>query len=113
LPLRGGTIVSDDDKPQCVLRNTQSQPIELHLPSGVIVLLPGDTASVAEADLATPQLVVLREARLVASHGPAAPVAKDSLRPSDDISDESDDGIESDGTPPPTAPRARRGRTRM
>lgn len=47
------------------VRNDQEQPIELHLPGGVLVLLPGETAELSEADLAVPQLQVLCQSRRI------------------------------------------------
>jgi len=45
--------------------NHQDQPIELHLPAGVLVLGPRQEAEIQAADLTTPQLDVLRRRRLI------------------------------------------------
>ena len=41
------------------LRNRRQQPVELHLPSGVLVLPPGGEAQVARSVLAAPQVALL------------------------------------------------------
>jgi hypothetical protein len=64
--------VSDEGQGRYIVRNEQDQPLELHLPSGVVLLAPGQSIELPEADLATPQLQVLRRTRLVSTHQPAA-----------------------------------------
>lgn len=54
------------------VRNDQDQPLELHLSGGVLVLLPGQTADLSEAELAVPQLQVLCATRQITRHNLSA-----------------------------------------
>ena len=47
------------------VRNHQNQPLELHLPGGVLVVSPNEEAEIREADLEHGQLRVFRKQRLV------------------------------------------------
>ncbi len=47
------------------VRNHQNQPLELHLPGGVMVVSPNEEAEIREADLEHGQLRVFRKQRLV------------------------------------------------
>lgn len=57
--------MSQDDPVRHIVRNNQNQPVELHLPSGVLVLLPRETAELSEDDLAAPQLRALQRGRRI------------------------------------------------
>lgn len=57
--------MSENKRIRYLVTNHQSQPVELHLATGLIVLGSGLEAEVQESDLATPQLGVLRHKRLV------------------------------------------------
>lgn len=67
--------MSDAEKGRYVVVNHQNQPVELYLPSGLIVLPPRGQAELAEADLAAPQLRVLCASRVVTTReaAPAEP----------------------------------------
>lgn len=70
--------MSDAEKVRHLVTNHQNQPIELYLPSGLIVLPPRGRAELVETDLAAPQLEVLRASRLVSLDEIAvAPKAED------------------------------------
>lgn len=47
------------------VRNHQNQPLELHLPGGVLVVSPNEEAEIREADLEHGQLKFFRKQRLV------------------------------------------------
>jgi hypothetical protein len=57
--------VSEPEKARHLVTNHRDQPVELHLPSGLVVLPPRGRAVVSEADLAARQLQVLRSGRLI------------------------------------------------
>jgi hypothetical protein len=57
--------VSEEKHVRHFVTNHRNQPVELHLPSGVIVLGPREEVEIQEVDLATPQLEVLRQNRLI------------------------------------------------
>ena len=66
------------------LRNCRKQPVELHLPYGVVVLPPGGEAIVASALLETPQLALFLTRRLIAVEPvdpPDAPAADSDVPP--------------------------------
>jgi hypothetical protein len=67
--------VSDAEKVPHLVTNHQNQPVELYLPSGLVVLPPRGQAVASEADLAAPQLRVLRSRRLITTHE-VAPAVK-------------------------------------
>jgi hypothetical protein len=60
--------VSEAEKVRHIVTNQQNQPVELHLPSGLIVLPPRGRTELSETDLSAPQLQVLRASRLIALH---------------------------------------------
>lgn len=66
--------MSDPQSARHLVINHQNQPVELHLPSGLVVLPPRGQAVVSEADLAAPQLRVLCSGRQITTHevAPAA-----------------------------------------
>jgi hypothetical protein len=80
--------VSDAENIQLVVTNHQNQPVELHLPSGLVVLPPRGQADLCEGDLAAPQLRVLCASRLITVHAvdkpPEAPDADESQPAADD-----------------------------
>jgi hypothetical protein len=51
-----------------VVRNHQDQPIELHLPAGVLVLGPRKEGEIQSGDLAAPQLEALQRRRVITIH---------------------------------------------
>lgn len=67
--------MSDPEKARHRVTNRQNQPVELHLPSGLIVLPPRGEADVDASDLESPQLRVLRKGRRITAEeiAPAAP----------------------------------------
>jgi hypothetical protein len=61
-------MTNADPKPpdtEHVAFNYRNQPVELHLPGGLIVLPPRGRATLAQADLASPQLRVLEASRVI------------------------------------------------
>jgi hypothetical protein len=114
LRAREDEAVSSEEDGRHMVRNKQNQPVELHLPSGVKVLLPGETTEVPDAELAAaPQVQALHKARLIATErlaGPASDAAPD-LREETPEPEEASGDAE---TPPGTPARARRrGTTRQ
>jgi hypothetical protein len=67
--------VSDAEKVRHIVTNHQNQPVELHLPSGLLVLPPRGRSELSETDLAAPQLRVLRASGLITTHE-VSPAAK-------------------------------------
>ena len=63
--------MSEEERTRHFLTNNQNQPVELHLPAGVIVLGPREEVEVREDDLATPQIEVLRQNRLITTRAAA------------------------------------------
>ena len=59
--------MSDEKRTNYLLRNHQSQPIELHLPDGVVVIGPRGEREVAGSDLSLPQVRALARARVISS----------------------------------------------
>jgi len=85
--------VSDAENVRHIVTNHQNQPIELHLPSGLLVLPPRGRADVSETDFLAPQLQVLRASRLITTHevAPAA-LAEAVAKPQPAALDEAKDG---------------------
>src|ERR1041385_8669974 len=71
---RGEHTVTEENRTRCLLTNHENQPLELHLPDGVLVIGPRAEHEIGEADLATPQVRALARARIVTSRmvAPAA-----------------------------------------
>jgi hypothetical protein len=99
------------------LRNRRQQPVEVHLPYGVIVLPPGGDAVVSSSALATPQLsyLVRSEKVWIESVAPAGGASD----PADaaDLADARDTGgdqesEESPATARPAAAKPKRNTTR-
>jgi hypothetical protein len=57
--------MSDATRVRYFVRNHQSQPVELHLVTGVLWLGPRGEGEIQRGDLEAPQLTVLRRNRLV------------------------------------------------
>ena len=57
--------MSDEKRNRYLLTNHQNQPLELHLPSGVVVIGPRGEREILEADLAVPQVRVLARTRTI------------------------------------------------
>jgi len=57
--------VTEQKRIHYFVTNQCNQPLELHLKTGVVVLNALSEAEVQEVDLATPQLRVLRQNRLI------------------------------------------------
>jgi hypothetical protein len=55
------------------VRNHQNQPLELHLPGGVLIVSPHEEQQIGEADLENAQLRVFRKQRLVSVREEADP----------------------------------------
>ena len=101
--------MEQDDSVRHTVRNNQRQPVELHLPSGVLLLLPGETADVSEADLAAPQLQLLCAGRLISAHRSTSPDSDSaSSEDGDETAEDSDDNSETAGMPPGDHPKAKR-----
>ncbi|MBB6253144.1 hypothetical protein [Nitrospirillum iridis] len=58
-----------------IITNHQNQPLELHLPSGLVMLPPRGRLAVSVGDLAARQLQVLQADRLIGLHEEADPPA--------------------------------------
>jgi hypothetical protein len=65
--------VTDAPQLRHIVTNHQNQPVELHLPSGLVVLPPRGRATIMAADLAARQLQVLMASRLVGLHEEVVP----------------------------------------
>jgi hypothetical protein len=101
--------VEQDDNVRHTVRNNQRQPVELHLPSGVLLLLPGETADVSAADLTAPQLQVLRAGRIISAHRSTGSDSDPaSGQDGGETATDSDDGSGTAGTPPGDNPKAKR-----
>ena len=57
--------MSNAEKARYIVTNQQNQPVELHVPSGLVVLPPRGRADISPSDLSAPQLLALRLSRLV------------------------------------------------
>jgi hypothetical protein len=68
--------VTEENRTRCLLTNHENQPLELHLPSGVVVIGPRAEREICEADLASPQVRALARARIVTSRMVAPAAAK-------------------------------------
>src|SRR5581483_7019190 len=60
--------MSGEQRVRYFVTNHQNQPVELHLETGVTVLGPRQEIEVQAEDLASPQLVVMRQQRLLTTH---------------------------------------------
>jgi hypothetical protein len=63
-----------DPQPRPVVTNERNQPVELHLPSGLIVLPPRGRAELAPADLGAGQLRALIASRAITIQEETGPV---------------------------------------
>ncbi len=76
--------MSDSKRVRHFVRNQQNQPVELYLPTGLIVLGPREEAEVGELDILAPQFRALQKTRLVTSREavdtPEAPAASSKAR---------------------------------
>lgn len=95
--------MEQDDNVRHMVRNQQRQPVELHLPSGVLLLLPGEIAEVSEADLAAPQLQLLCTSRLISTQRSTV-----SASDPDEADEDSNNPAETADTPAGNHPKAKR-----
>lgn len=68
--------MADETRIRYFLTNHQNQPLELHLPGGVVVIGPRGEREVLESDLSVPQVRVLARARIVGSRAVAPETTK-------------------------------------
>jgi hypothetical protein len=92
--------VTDAPQLRYIVTNHQNQPVELHLPSGLVVLPPRGRATLTAADLAARQLQVLTASRLVGLHEEAVPAP---------AAQSDTDSAVADGDDPATEPRGQSG----
>ena len=79
--------MSETEEVRHIVINQTNQPVELHLPSGLIVLAPRGRAEVSESDLSAPQLQELRRSRLVEHERAAAKPGGEEAAPGDPADD--------------------------